>query len=129
MRIDMGYVMWTHEYSCLFVTLWKCLYCFVRTLTKSVLCHSISLKVLILFHMNSDKKCVLLFCINSLKLSELHSVHWGINPPLKKHHPFFLTKSPLPPLNLQTVQAPFFRQCPLYFGFSVNPQNIKVSHP
>ena len=31
---------------------------------------SISLKVSVLFDMNFEKKCVVLFCINSLKVSE-----------------------------------------------------------
>ena len=44
-----------------------------------------------------------------------HGVHWGINPP-QKHYLLFLSKSPA--LNLQTVQAPLFRQSPLYIGFS-----------
>ena len=38
---------------------------------KSVLCGSISLKISVLFDMNSDKTCVVLFCINSLKVSKL----------------------------------------------------------
>ena len=41
-------------------------------------------------------------------------VLWGINPP-QKHYPSF---SPRPLLNLQTFQAPLFRQSPLYIGFS-----------
>ena len=36
-----------------------------------VLCGSIYLKNSVLFDMNSDNKCVVLFCINSLKVSEL----------------------------------------------------------
>ena len=46
---------------------------------------------------------------------EIHSVHQGINRP-QKHHPLYLAK---PPLNLQTVQAPVFRQSapPFYIGF------------
>ena len=44
-----------------------------------------------------------------------HSRHWGINPPpLKNTTPSFL---PSPPVNQQTVQAPLFRQFPLYIGF------------
>ena len=43
-----------------------------------------------------------------------HSVHWGINPPLKTPPPLFLTKLPL---NQQTVQAPFLGNRPLYIGF------------
>ena len=39
-------------------------------------------------------------------------------PPLKNTTPSFL---PSPPLNLQTVQALFFRQSPLYIGFSWTP--------
>ena len=37
----------------------------------------------------------------------LHGVYWGMNPSQKPHIPSFLSSSPL---NLQTVQAPFFRQ-------------------
>ena len=36
-----------------------------------------------------------------------HSVLWGINPP-QKHHP----------VNLQTDQAPFLGNPPIYIGFS-----------
>ena len=47
-----------------------------------------------------------------------HSVHWGINTPLKKTTPSFLPSPPL--LYRQTVQAPppLSRQSPLYIGFS-----------
>ena len=38
-----------------------------------------------------------------------------INPPLKNTTPLFLAK---PPFNLETVQAPTFRQFPLLVGFS-----------
>ena len=48
-------------------------------------------------------------------LFELHSVHWGVNPPHSKT-PSFLP-SPLA-LNLQTVQTPFLGNPPLYIGFS-----------
>ena len=66
-----------------------------------------------------------------------HCVHWGIDRPS-----FLLSPPPPPPLNLQTVQAPFFyANSPLYIGFSgplppplksdfsVNPHNIKICHP
>ena len=46
--------------------------------------------------------------ISSNKPLPIHSVHWGISA------------KPPPSLNLKTVQAPFFRQSPLYIGFSVN---------
>ena len=39
---------------------------------KRVLCGSISLKVSVLFDMNSGKKCVLLFCIDSQVLELFH---------------------------------------------------------
>ena len=39
------------------------------------------------------------------KIKKHHSVHWGLNPPLKNTTPLFLAK---PPLNQQTVQAPPF---------------------
>ena len=45
---------------------------------------------------------------------DIHGGHWGINPPSKTPPPLFLAK---PPLNQQTVQAPLFRQSPLYIGF------------
>ena len=45
-----------------------------------------------------------------------HSRHWGINPPPpQKHHPPLSCQAP--PVNQQTVQAPLFRQFPLYIGF------------
>ena len=34
-----------------------------------------------------------------IKSTKIHSVHWGINPPLFR-------QAPLPLLNLETVQAP-----------------------
>ena len=45
----------------------------------------------------------------------LHSVHLGVNSPSKTSPPYFLRSVPL---NLQTVQAPLFRQFPLYIKFS-----------
>ena len=54
------------------VTTRKCQYCITWTLTKSILCGNISLKVSVLFDVNSDKKSVVLFCINSVKVSEFH---------------------------------------------------------
>ena len=48
-----------------------------------------------------------------------HSVHWGYQPPTSKILPLpFLPSPPLPPLNLQTVQAtsPFLDNA-LYIGF------------
>ena len=52
-----------------------------------------------------------------------HSVHWGINPPLKNTNPpSFLTRALLPPLNLQTVQAPFLgNPSPIYRFFMTHP--------
>ena len=44
---------------------------YVNSDKKCVLFGSISLKVSVLFDMNSDKRCVVLFCINSPKVSEL----------------------------------------------------------
>ena len=64
-----------------------------------------------------------------LKVS--YSMDWGINPPKKIPLPSFF---PSPLLNLQTVQAPLFRQSPLYIvfckppTFSVNFKNTKVFH-
>ena len=45
----------------------------------------------------------------------------GVSTPPQKYHTLFLTK---PPLNLQTLQAPFFRHPPpppLYIGFLWTP--------
>ena len=67
-------------------------------------------------------------------------VRIGVSNSPQKHHPLFLAKPPPPPpLNLQTAQAPLFRQFPpLYWSyvnpliksdFSVNPQDIKVFNP
>ena len=49
------------------VTLWKCHYCFIWTLIKTVLCDTVFLKVLVLFDRNSGKTCVVLFCITLWK--------------------------------------------------------------
>ena len=38
------------------------------------------------------------------------------SPPPQKHYPLFLPSPP--PLHQQTIQAPPFRQSPLYIGFS-----------
>ena len=70
-----------------------------------------------------------MMCVNGVEkkncydVNEVHSVHWGINPPppspLKNTNPSIL---PSPPSNLQTVQAPFFRQSlPLYWFFMNSP--------
>ena len=57
----------------------------------------------------------------------VHSVHWGINPntntntnthTLTLTHTHTHTPQKTPPSFLQTVQAPLFRQFPLYIGFS-----------
>ena len=45
-------------------------------------------------------------------------------PPHQKHHPHSLLPSP-PPLNLQTIQAPFLGNPPIYIGFSWAP-SLKV---
>ena len=46
-------------------------------------------------------------CVNK-KTPPTHSVHWDLNPsPLQNIIPSFL---PSPFLNLQTIQAPLFRQ-------------------
>ena len=56
--------------------------------------------------------------LSFLKVLNLrHSVHWGYHPsPLKNITPFFLTK---PPLNRQTVQAPFLGNPPPLHWFFV----------
>ena len=51
-----------------------------------------------------------------------HSVHPGINPP-QKHPPYFL------PSPLQIVQAPLFKQCPMYIVFCAPPHPLKVGEP
>ena len=57
-------------------------------------------------------------CSFYLKMKIFRSMHRGIKPPpLKNTTRFFLAK-PNPPLNLQTVQAPLFRQSPFCIGFS-----------
>ena len=48
-----------------------------------------------------------------------HSLHWGINPPPSETLPLFFAKPP--PLNLQSVQAPSFRQFPPIYWFFLNP--------
>ena len=48
----------------------------------------------------------------------------GVSIPPQKHHPLFFAKPPS--LNLPAVQAPLFRQCPLYIGFSWSPPPLKV---
>ena len=53
-------------------------------------------------------------------LCKVHSAYWGIKPP------FFFVKPP--PLNLQTVQAPFLGISPIYWFF-VNLHNIQIFHP
>ena len=46
----------------------------------------------------------------------IHCVHWGINPPPPPTHP----------LNLQAVQAPLFKQSPLYIGLSWIPSKNRI---
>ena len=48
-----------------------------------------------------------------------HSVHWGINPPLKNTTPSFL------PLNLQTAQALLLGNPPYVLVFSWPPLPLK----
>ena len=65
----------------------------------------------------------------------------GVSTPPQKRHPLFSPK-PSPPVTLQTVQAPLFRQflpiCCFFMNpppslkemdFSVNSDNIKTFHP
>ena len=52
---------------CLIVTCQKCQYCFISTLPKSVWCGSNSLKVSVQYYLIR----IVLFCVNSLKVSEL----------------------------------------------------------
>ena len=47
---------------------------------KCVLFGSASLKVSVLFDVNSNKKCVVLFCVNTLKVSELFHMNSKIIP-------------------------------------------------
>ena len=46
----------------------------------------------------------------------------GVSTHPEKHEPLFFAK---PPLKLQTVQAPLFRQTLLYW-FLVNPSPLKI---
>ena len=52
--------------------------------------------------------------LNQELCNPYHSVQLGHQPPLKNTTPLFLSSLPL---NLQTVQAPLFREFPLYIGF------------
>ena len=52
-----------------------------------------------------------------------HSGHEGINLPPQKHHPLFLAKPP--PLNQQTVQAPFFGNSPYILVFHPRPLKVR----
>ena len=63
------------------------------------------------FQWNPDHKRYFKAILALFQLFMWHSVHQGINPPSKTPPPSFLPSlSPSPPLNLQTVQAPLFRQ-------------------
>ena len=62
-------------------------------------------------------------CVSTLSLCS-HSVHLGINPPPSKTPPHFSCQAP--PLDLQTVQAPPFRQSPLHIGFLSTPPPLKI---
>ena len=57
--------------------------------------------------------------------SKNHNVHWGINFPTLNN-----TNPPPPficrPLNMQTAQAPLFRQSTLPYWFFMNPLPLKV---
>ena len=56
-----------------------------------------------------------------------HSVHRGYQPPLKNTPPFSCQlPPPFNPLNLQTVQAPFFRQFPPLYHFFCELPPLKV---
>ena len=53
----------------------------------------------------------------------------GVSTPLRNATPRFLP-SPAPPINLQTVQASFFKEILAFYWFFVNPfeksYNIKI---
>ena len=53
--------------------------------------------------------------------------HSGYQPSpfLSKIPPLFFVNPPPPPLNLKTVQAPLFRQFPLFIAFSLT--NLKIT--
>ena len=53
-----------------------------------------------------------------LLMLQPHIVHYAINSP-QKHHPLFFGE--LLPLNLQTIQGPFFRQFPPFISFLQPP--------
>ena len=60
--------------------------------------------------------------MKGLRVKGSHSVHWGINPHQKHHHPLFCQASPL---NLQIVQTPFLGNPPIYWFF-VTPPPLKL---
>ena len=60
--------------------------------------------------------------LSSARDQSIYIVGIGVSTPLpSKTPPLFLAK---PPLNQQTVQAPPFRQSPLYIGFSRPPLKV-----
>ena len=61
-----------------------------------------------------------LFGINSVRMFSIFIVCIGISPPPpQKHHPLFLAKPP--PLNCQTVHAPFLGNPPFLLVFLEPP--------
>ena len=54
----------------------------------------------------------------------------GVSAPLRNATPLFLPIPPFPPINLQTVQASFFKEILAFYWFFVNPfeksYNIKI---
>ena len=64
-------------------------------------------------------------CRKRITLQQLHSVHQISTPPpppsLKNTTPLFLSKSPLKYANCPSPLPLFFRQYPLYIGFSRIP--------
>ena len=57
----------------------------------------------------------------------LHNVHCGIKlPPFQKTTASFLPAPSLPPLNLETIQAPLFRQSPAIYWFVLTPPKTHI---
>ena len=59
---------------CLLITLWKCEYCLIWALSKSILFGSNSLKVSVLCDKNSEK--MFYYCLIRKKLCEKFSIAW-----------------------------------------------------
>ena len=61
-------------------------------------------------------KWSILFCFIKKHFPDYHSVHWGINSPLKNTTPLILAK--LTRFKSANCSSPLSKQSPLYIGFS-----------